>query len=199
VVAPCLTTRCNPLWLVAKSHRTSISTFKSPSVVVPRQANGSKGARALPAARSRPGVLGGTGAREAAGAAQAEAALGFELGLYWTRVTPDDKTLVGDTPWFSRPRSAFGLNLGWTPTELRSGRSDHQPTTYVELQGRQDLWGLALGVALSPGEWTRARSGVQLTPLCGPFYLRLQSMFDGSLSIELGVAIKIPILISFGG
>ncbi len=146
-----------------------------------------------------PGVLGGTGARETAGAAQAEAALGFELGLYWTRVTPDDKTLVGDTPGFSRPRSAFGLNLGWTPTELRSGRSDHQPTTYVELQGRHDFWGLAVGVALSPGESTRARSGVQLTPLCGPFYLRLQSMFDGSLSIELGVAIKIPILISFGG
>ena len=61
------------------------------------------------------------------------------------------------------------------------------------------MWGLAFGVALSPGEWTRARSGFQLTPLCGPFYLRLQSMFDGSLSIDLGVAIKIPILISFGG
>jgi hypothetical protein len=43
------------------------------------------------------------------------------------------------------------------------------------------------------------RSGVQLTPLCGPFYLRLQSMFDGSLSIELGLAIKVPILVSFGG
>lgn len=146
-----------------------------------------------------PGVLAGTGARETAGGSQAEAALGFELGLYWTRVTPDEKVLAGEALGFTRPRSTLGLNLGWTPTELRSGRSDHQSTTYVELQGRHDFWGLAAGVALSPGEWTRARSGVQLTPLCGPFYLRLQSMFDGSLSIELGVAIKVPVLISFGG
>jgi hypothetical protein len=146
-----------------------------------------------------PGVLAGTGARETARAVQAEAALGFELGLYGTRVTPDEKALVGETPGSTRPRSAFGLNLGWTPTKLRSGRSDHQPTSYVELQGRRVFWGLAVGVALSPGEWTRARSGVQATPLCGPFYLRLQTMFDGSLSVELGVAIKIPALVSFGG
>ncbi|HXU60382.1 MAG TPA: hypothetical protein VN962_01685 [Polyangia bacterium] len=145
-----------------------------------------------------PGVLGGTGVRETAGIAQAEAGLGFELGLYWTRVTPDETAIAGHAPGFSRPRAAVGLNLGWTPAELRSGRRDHQPTTYVELQGRQDFWGLAFGVALSPGEWSRARSGVQLTPLCGPFYLRLQSTFDGSLAIELGVAIKIPVLILFG-
>jgi len=146
-----------------------------------------------------PGVLAGTGARETAGAAQAEAALGFELGLYWTQVTPHEKILAGETPSFTRPSSALGVNLGWTPNQLRSGRSDHQPTTYVELQERHDLWGLAVGVAVSPGEWTRARSGVQLTPLCGPFYLRLQSTFDGSLSTELGVAIKVPVLMSFGG
>jgi hypothetical protein len=113
-------------------------------------------------------------------------------------VIPDEKALAGHAPGFSRPRSAVGLNLGWTPAELRSRRSDHHPTTYVELQGRHDFWGLAFGVALSPGEWSRARSGVQLPPLCGPFYLRLQSAFDGSLAIELGVAIKIPVLISFG-
>jgi hypothetical protein len=146
-----------------------------------------------------PGVLAGTGVREAAGAGQGEAALGFELGLYWTRVTPNDRAPAGEAPGFTRPRSALGLNLGWTPTALRSGRSAHQPTTYVELQARGDWWGLALGAALSPAEWTRARTGFQLTPLSGPFYLRLQAMLDGSLSIELGVAIKIPVLISFGG
>jgi hypothetical protein len=152
-----------------------------------------------PALIVSPGVLGGTGARQTAGTSQAEAALGFELGLYLAKVIPAETVPAGAAPGFTRPRSAFGLNLGWTPVQLRSGRSDHQPTTYAELQGRHDFWGLAVGVALSPGDWTRARSGVQVTPLCGPFYLRLQSMFDGRLSVELGLAIKIPVLIAFGG
>ena len=121
------------------------------------------------------------------------------LGLYLAQVIPAETVRAGEAPGFTGPHSAFGLNLGWTPVQLRSGRSDHQPTTYAELQGRQHFWGLAIGVALSPGDWTRARSGVQVTPLCGPFYLRLQSMFDGRLSVELGLAIKIPVLIAFGG
>jgi hypothetical protein len=146
-----------------------------------------------------PGALAGTGVRETAGVWQNEAALGLELGLYWTRVTPDETVLAGDSLGFSRPRSAFGLNLGWTPSALRSGSSEHQAKTYLELQGRRDLWGLALGVALSPGDATRARTGLQLTPLWGPFYLRVQTMFDGALSLELGVALKVPVLLSFGG
>src|SRR6185312_6364622 len=55
-----------------------------------------------------PGVLGGTGVRETAGIAQAEAGLGFELGLYWTRVTPDETAIAGHAPGFSRPRAAVG-------------------------------------------------------------------------------------------
>jgi hypothetical protein len=57
----------------------------------------------------------------------------------------------------------------------------------------------AAGAAFSPGEWTKARTGLQLTPLLGPFYGRLQWLLDGGMALEFGVAIKFPVLFLFGG
>jgi len=45
----------------------------------------------------------------------------------------------------------------------------------------------------------RATTGVQLTPLWGPLYLRLQLLFDGTAVFEAGLAVKVPVLLSFGG
>ena len=147
-----------------------------------------------------PGVLAGLRSTEVDGESHNGAALGFELGLYWTRLVFEEKSLPGESPSYDRrDRSALGLNLGWTPTQLQSGSADHQSTTYVELQWRTVLYGLAAGVAFSPGESNKARTGLQLTPLMGPFYARLDWLLDGSMALEIGVAIKFPMLFSFGG
>ena len=147
-----------------------------------------------------PGVLAGLGSREFDGRSQNESALGFELGLYWTRLTFAETSLRGEAPSYYRPdQAALGLNLGWTPTQTRSGEADHQPTSYAEVQWRTALYGLAAGAAFSPGEWTKARTALQLTPLLGPFYGRVQWLLDGGMALEFGVAIKFPVLFSFGG
>ena len=69
---------------------------------------------------------------------------------------------------------------------------------YAELQGRyRFFYGLAAGVAVTPGDGRAARNGVQLAELFGPFYLRQQVLFDGSFAISGGVALKLPIMLSF--
>ena len=150
-----------------------------------------------------PGVLAGLRSTAIDGESRGShngAALGFELGLSWTRLVFEETALPGEAPSDDRrDKSALGLNLGWTPTQLQSGSALHQPTTYVELQWRTILYGLAAGVAFSPGESSNARTGLQLTPLLGPFYSRLEWLFDGSMAFEIGLAIKFPLLFSFGG
>ena len=145
-----------------------------------------------------PGVLAGLGSREVDGRSQNESAVGFELGLYWTRLTFAETSLRGEAPRYRPDKAALGLNLGWTPTQLRSGFADHQPTSYAEVQWRTALYGLAAGAALSPGEWTKARTALQVTPLLGPFYARVQWLFDGGMALEIGFAIKFPVLFLFG-
>ena len=146
-----------------------------------------------------PGVLAGLGSRQVDGESHGESALGFELGLYWTRLTFAETSLRGEAPSYHPDRAALGLNLGWTPTQLHSGAHDHQSTAYLELQWRTALYGLAAGVAFSPGDSTKARTGLQLTPLLGPFYARLDWLLDGSMALEIGVTIKFPVLFLFGG
>jgi hypothetical protein len=69
---------------------------------------------------------------------------------------------------------------------------------YVELQGRyQFFYGLAAGVAVTPGDGRAGRNGVQLAELVGPFYLRQQVLFDSSFAISAGVAVKLPVTLSF--
>ena len=91
------------------------------------------------------------------------------------------------------------MNVGWTPPETRTLKpAVPQPAMYVELQGRYQLfWGLAAGAALTPGDGRAARNGVQLAELFGPLYLRQQVLFDGSFAISAGIAVKLPVTLSF--
>ena len=41
--------------------------------------------------------------------------------------------------------------------------------------------------------------GLRLTPLLGPSYDRLRWLLDGDAAFEIGVALKFPLLFSFGG
>ena len=65
-----------------------------------------------------PGVLAGLGSREVDGRSHNEAALGFELGLYWTRLTFAETSLAGEAPSYHPDKAALGLNLGWTPSQI---------------------------------------------------------------------------------
>ncbi len=147
-----------------------------------------------------PGVLAGLRSTEIDGASHNGTALGFELGLYL-----DAARLRGEVPL----RKGAELHARTSPRSASTsdGRPPSSspvppitnPTTYVELQWRTVLYGLAAGVAFSPGESNKARTGLQLTPLLGPFYARLDWRFDGGMALEIGVAIKFPMLFSFGG
>jgi hypothetical protein len=145
-----------------------------------------------------PGVLVGAGARHAEGVVIREHGLGFELGLYATRVKLDEMVFDGKSPDYGFAEDAWGLNLGWTPPETRSSVPRNQPSTYVEGQWRHELAGLAAGLAFTPEDAGRARTAFQVTPLLGPAYARVQILLDGNFAFEVGLAIKFPVVISWG-
>lgn len=146
-----------------------------------------------------PGVLVGAGARRAEGVVTREHGLGVELGLYATRIRLDEFMLDGARPDYGFGElQAWGLNLGWTPSSTRSSVENHQPSAYAEGQWRRDFAGLAAGIAFTPEDPRRARTAVQITPLFGPAYARVQALLDGNFAFEVGVAIKFPVLISWG-
>jgi hypothetical protein len=148
-----------------------------------------------------PGVLAGLGAHAAAaGSTRAETGLGFELGLYGTATKRGEVSIPGKRDW-DLADHAVGVNLGWTPSQTRTaGAGPHAPTAYLEAQWRYQLAGVAAGVAASPGAAGGAHPGVQVTPLWGPFYLRaLWQPSGGGVTVEAGVAIKVPGLLAFGG
>ena len=147
-----------------------------------------------------PGVLAGAGARQVDSGMSRESGLGFELGIYATHVKLAE-TILGDAGrdygYGENPR-AWGINLGWTPSATRSpDHASHQPTAYVEGQWRSELEGLAAGVAFTPGDARRARTAVQIAPMWGPFYGRFQVLLDGNIAFEVGVAVKVPVILSW--
>jgi len=147
-----------------------------------------------------PGVLAGAGARQLDSGMTREAGLGFELGVYATHVKLADRILA-DTKrdyGYGDPPTAWGINLGWTPSATRSGQTDHQPAAYVEAQGWYEAGGVAAGVAFTPGDSRRARTALQIAPLLGPFYGRFQVLLDGNIAFEVGLALKIPVILSWG-
>ena len=147
-----------------------------------------------------PGVLAGAGARQLDSGMTREAGLGFELGVYATHVKLADRILADtkrDYGYGDHP-TAWGINLGWTPPATRSGQTDHQPAAYVEAQGWYAAGGVAAGVAFTPGDSRRARTALQIAPLLGPFYGRFQVLLDGNIAFEVGLALKIPVILSWG-
>jgi hypothetical protein len=148
-----------------------------------------------------PGVLAGMGVREVDSGASREAGLGLELGIYATHIKLNEMVLgnAGRDYGYGAHPQAWGINLGWTPSATRSaGHASHQPSAYVEAQWRYEFEGVAAGVAFTPGDSRRARTAVQVAPMLGPFYGRLQVLLDGNIAFELGVALKIPVVISWG-
>ena len=138
------------------------------------------------------------GARCLDGACRREGALGFELGLYFTRVTLAQITTNQRDPDYSWSLWSLGVNVGWTPPETRTFTpAVPQPAMYAEVQGRYGVYGLAAGAAITPGDGRAARNGFQLAELWGPVYLREQVLLDGSFAISLGLALKVPVTISF--
>jgi hypothetical protein len=154
-----------------------------------------------PALVVSPGVMAGVAARHTDRAFSSDAGLGFELGIYATRVNLSDTVLEGKAPdyGFGPDAQAWGINLGFTPSATRSPQQKtHQPSAYVEAQWRCDLAGVAAGAAFTPWDSRRALTAVQVTPMYGPLYARVQVLLDGNLACELGVALKIPIVVSWG-
>jgi len=148
-----------------------------------------------------PGVLVGAGARQLDSGMTREAGLGFELGIYATHVQLADRVLINekrDYGYGDHP-TAWGINLGWTPTATRThGQTDHQPAAYVEAQGWYEGGGVAAGLAFTPGDSRRGRTAIQIAPLLGPFYGRFQVLLDGNIAFEIGLALKIPVILSWG-
>jgi hypothetical protein len=147
-----------------------------------------------------PGVLVGAGVRSAEGVVTRERGVGFELGLYATRIRLDEMMLDGERLdyGFGPVFQAWGVNLGWNPPATRSSVESHQPSAYIEAQWRRELAGLAAGVAFTPEDARRVRTALQITPLLGPAYARVQLLLDGNVAFEVGIAIKLPVLISWG-
>ena len=147
-----------------------------------------------------PGLLTGAGAREGDGTLLRQAGLGFELGIALTHVTVGDVVRAnGNLDYgFGADRRAWGLNLGVTPSLTRIGYQTHlQPLAYVEGQWRSDLTALAAGVAFTPNDARRARTGVQVTPAYGPAYARVLVLLDGNVAFEVGVTLKFPVVLSW--
>jgi hypothetical protein len=147
-----------------------------------------------------PGVLAGLGAREVGdGDMHGAASLGFELGAHTTRVKMSELDKDGSRDYGFRDMAGWGVNFGWTPYQTRTpAQRSHQPSMYLEAQWRWYLLGLAAGAAFTPEDSRRERTGFQVTPLAGPFYGRLQVLLDGNVALELGVAIKFPVVFSWG-
>jgi hypothetical protein len=140
------------------------------------------------------------GTRCVATICRGEGTVGLELGLYFTRVTRAEVVARPEPSDTYVPPWQLGLNVGWTPAEARTSMTPvPPPVMYVEAQGRVDhgLYGLAAGVALTPGDGRDARNGFQIAELLGPLYLRQQLLLDGSYAISGGVAVKVPVLVSF--
>jgi hypothetical protein len=147
-----------------------------------------------------PGVLAGAGWRGVTRDGNNwEAALGFELGLHRARVKRLETTEDAQHDFGFEPDAWWGVNLGWTPAATRTEAPGPflPPSTYVELQWSSLTHGLAGGVALAPGDLRRERTGLQVVPFSGPLYWRFQLLFDGTFVTELGLALKVPLLISF--
>jgi len=163
-------------------------------------ARGTLPAKPLPA----PAVVVSAGAildwgERCSGSCAPEGTLGFELGLYFTRVNRGETFQASDPHDIGRVPWELGVNVGWTPPETRTlTLAVPQPTMYVELQGRYHFFfGLAAGVAVTPGDGRAGRNGVQLAEMLGPFYLRQQLLFDSSFALSAGVAVKLPVTLSF--
>jgi hypothetical protein len=155
-----------------------------------------------------PGVLAGLGTRQGDNGAIREAGLGFELSISATHVHLSETALdnEGRDYGFDQRLLAWGVNLGWTPSATRSpGQVNHQPSAYVEAQWWHDLdpqepipLGVAAGVAFTPDDSRRARTAVQIAPMLGPLYTRFQFLLDGNIAFEVGLALKIPVVLSWG-
>ena len=148
-----------------------------------------------------PGILAGAGARRGDGVTSREGGLGLELSVYATRVKLGEMVLGDEAPdyEFIGDANAWGINLGWTPTQMRSGPLEsHQPSAYVEAQWRRALTGVAVGAAFTPEDPRRARSAIQVTTMFGPAYARMQTLLDGNLALEVGLAFKMRIAFSWG-
>jgi len=151
-----------------------------------------------PAMIVSPGVLADLGTRRANGSTRDEAALSFELGLYFTHATPPAVILAEDGNRYRLGPWQLGVNVGWTPAATRSSTPPvAPPSMFVEVQGRYEFYGLAAGVALTPGDARDARTGFQLAELLGPLYLRQQVLLDGSFEVALGLALKVPLMLAF--
>jgi hypothetical protein len=146
-----------------------------------------------------PGLMAGVGARGAGDEMHGEAGIGAELGVYTTRVSVSEMVEGNSRDYGFRDMAGWGVNVGWTPYWARTSvPKGHQPSTYVEAQWRKDFYGLAVGAAFTPEDARRERAGFQLTPMFGPFYGRLQVLLDGNVAVEFGVALKFPVVISWG-
>jgi hypothetical protein len=147
-----------------------------------------------------PGVLAGLGAREVGdGDMHGAASLGFELGVHATHVKMSELAKGGSRDFGFPDVAGWGVNFGWTPYQTRTpAQRSHQPSMYLEGQWRKELVGLAAGVAFTPEDSRRERTGFQVTPLAGPFYGRLQVLLDGNVALEFGLAVKIPVVFSWG-
>jgi hypothetical protein len=144
------------------------------------------------------GVLADVGTRLVDGSTRGEAALAFELGLYFTHATPPAVILADDRNGYRLGPWQLGVNVGWTPAATRSSTpAVAPPSMFVEAQGRYEWCGLAAGVAVTPGDARDARTGFQLAELLGPLYLRQQLLLDGSFVVALGLALKAPIVLAF--
>jgi len=146
-----------------------------------------------------PGLMAGVGARDGDDDMHGEAGIGLELGVHATRVSMSEMVEDDSRDYGFPDATGWGVNVGWTPYWARTPlQKSHQPSMYVEAQWRGELQGLALGAAFTPEDARRSRTGFQLTPLFGPFYGRLQVLLDGNVAVEFGVALKFPVVISWG-
>jgi hypothetical protein len=145
-----------------------------------------------------PGILAGAGARRGDGVTSREGGLGLEVSVYATRVKLGEMVFGDNAPDYAFVGDAWGMNLGWTPTQTRSGPlENHQPSAYVEAQWRRELAGVAVGAAFTPEDPHRARSAIQATTMLGPAYARVQTLLDGNFAFEVGLAFKMRIAFSW--
>jgi hypothetical protein len=82
------------------------------------------------------------------------------------------------------PQRSLGVNAGWIETL----GDRNTASLYLEAQAMYHLGGLAVGWQIGPDKSTR---GPQLTAFLGPLYVRGDAGLDGTVTVELGVMLKL--------